>query len=50
MIAVSHFLADELRSIYGVNDHKIHILPNGVSYHAYDGFVDPAAVPNSCDR
>lgn len=44
VIAVSHFLADELRSIYGVDDHKIHILPNGVSYHAYDGFVDPAAV------
>ncbi len=44
VIAVSHFLADEVRRIYGVAGDKIHVLPNGVSYHAYDGFIDPAAV------
>lgn len=44
VIAVSHFLADELRRIYQVPDEKIHIVPNGVSYHAFDGYIDPAAV------
>lgn len=44
VIAVSHFLADEVRRIYGVPGDKIHVLPNGVSFRAYDGFIDPAAV------
>lgn len=44
VIAVSHFLADEVRRIYGVAGDKIHVLPNGVSFRAYDGFIDPAAV------
>jgi glycogen(starch) synthase len=44
IIAVSHFLADELRRIYGVPSDKIHIVPNGVNYHAFDGFIDPATV------
>lgn len=44
VIAVSHFLADELRRIYQVPDDKIHIVPNGVSYHAFDGTVDAAEV------
>jgi glycosyltransferase involved in cell wall biosynthesis len=44
VIAVSHFLADELRRIYQVPNDKIHIVPNGVNYHAFDGFLDPAVV------
>ena len=44
VIAVSHFLADELRRIYQVPNEKIHIVPNGVNYHAFDGFLDPAEV------
>jgi glycosyltransferase involved in cell wall biosynthesis len=44
VIAVSHFLADELRRIYQVPNEKIHIVPNGVSYHAFDGFINPAEV------
>jgi glycosyltransferase involved in cell wall biosynthesis len=43
VIAVSRFLADELRRIYQVNG-KVHIVPNGVSYHSYDGLIDPATV------
>src|SRR4029450_1907542 len=44
VIAVSHFLAEELRRIYGVSNGKVRIVPNGVSYPAYNGFIDPAAV------
>ena len=44
VISVSHFLADELRRIYGVPESKIHVVPNGVSYRAFDGVVDPASV------
>ena len=44
VIAISHFLADELRRIYQVPNEKIHIVPNGVNYHAFDGFIDPAEV------
>lgn len=34
---MSHFLADELRRIYQVPEGKIHVVHNGVSYHAFDG-------------
>jgi len=44
IISVSHFLADEVRRMYQVNDGKVHIVPNGVSYHAFDGYIDPAEV------
>jgi len=44
IIAVSHFLADELRRIYQVPNEKIHIVYNGVNYHAFDGFINPAEV------
>ncbi|MFO1371995.1 MAG: glycosyltransferase family 4 protein [Candidatus Competibacteraceae bacterium] len=44
VIAVSNFLADELRCIYQIPDGKIHVVPNGVNYHAFDGFIDPAEV------
>lgn len=44
VIAVSHFLADELRRIYQVPDWKVHVVPNGVNYHAFDGFINPTEV------
>ena len=44
VIAVSHFLADELRRIYQTPNEKIHIVPNGVSFHQFDGVIDPADV------
>lgn len=44
IIAVSHFLADELTRIYQLPEGKIHVVHNGVSYHAFDGHVDPAEV------
>ncbi|MBL8258454.1 MAG: glycosyltransferase family 4 protein [Candidatus Competibacteraceae bacterium] len=44
VIAVSRFLADELRRIYRAPEANLHVVPNGVSYHAFDGPVDPAEV------
>lgn len=44
VVAVSQFLAEELQRIYGVPSSKLHVVRNGVNYHAFDGFVDPAAV------
>lgn len=44
IISVSHFLADEVERIYQVPRDKMHTIHNGVSYHAFDGMVDPAAV------
>ena len=44
VIAVSHFLADELRNIYQVPQDKIHVVPNGVNYRAFDGVINPAEV------
>ena len=44
VIAVSGFLAEELQRIYGVPASKIHVVPNGVAYQQFDGFVDPGAV------
>ena len=44
VIAVSHFLADELRNIYQVPQDKLHVVPNGVNYQAFDGFINPAEV------
>ncbi len=44
VISVSHFLADEIQRIYDVPHGKIHVVPNGVSFHAFDGHVDPAEI------
>lgn len=44
VIAVSRFLADELRRIYQAPEAKLHVVPNGVSYRAFDGPVDPAEI------
>src|SRR5512147_3252158 len=47
VIAVSHFLADELRRFYQVPNEKLHAVPNGVSYDAFDGFIDSGEVKGS---
>src|SRR5512133_2963883 len=44
IIAVSGFLASELQRFYAVPAQKIHVVPNGVSYHHFDGFIDPGAI------
>jgi len=44
IIAVSGFCASELQRFYAVPHSKIHVVPNGVAYHQFDGFVDQAAV------
>ncbi|HOU92078.1 MAG TPA: glycosyltransferase family 4 protein [Polyangiaceae bacterium] len=44
VIAVSSFLASELQRIYGVPHDRIHVVPNGVAYHQFDGFIDPGPV------
>jgi glycosyltransferase involved in cell wall biosynthesis len=44
VISVSGFLASELQRFYQVPHNKIHVVPNGVSYHHFDGFVDPASI------
>lgn len=44
IISVSGFLADELQRIYKVPHSKIHVVPNGVSYHAFDGYLEPGPV------
>jgi glycosyltransferase involved in cell wall biosynthesis len=44
IISVSGFLANELQRIYGVSHSKIHVVPNGVSYHAFDGYLEPGPV------
>jgi len=44
IISVSGFLADELQRIYGVPHWKVHVVPNGVAYHAFDGYLEPGPV------
>ena len=39
-----NFLSDEVQRIYGVSSEKILVVPNGVNFHAFDGWVDPASV------
>lgn len=44
VIAVSHFLSDEIRRIYSVPGEKVHIVFNGVNYRQFDGYINPAEV------
>lgn len=44
IISVSGFLASELQRFYAVPHSKVHVVPNGVSYHQFDGLIDPAVV------
>lgn len=47
IIAVSSFLASELQRLYAVPHTKIHVVPNGVAYHRFDGFVAPGPIKQS---
>lgn len=44
IVSVSGFLASELQRFYAVPHQKIHVVPNGVSYHAFDGYINPEEV------
>lgn len=44
LIAVSRFLAAELEWLYGVPAGRIQVVPNGVAYHEFDGFINPAVI------
>ncbi len=44
IICVSGYLADEVEKIYAVPHEKVHVVPNGVNFNAFDGFVDSAAI------
>lgn len=44
IICVSGFLAEEVERIYAVPHDKVHVVPNGVNFHDFDGFIDPAEV------
>jgi glycosyltransferase involved in cell wall biosynthesis len=44
VIAVSGFLSEEIQRIYDVHHSKIHVVPNGVNCHEFDGFIDPGEV------
>ena len=46
IISVSGFLADELQRFYGVPHWKIHVVPNGVGYHHFNGYLEPGPVKN----
>ncbi len=41
VFTVSSVLADEVKSLYGVPDWKLRVVPNGVSCHHFDGYIDP---------
>ena len=49
VIAVSRSLKNELMGIYSLPDWKVNAIYNGVVYHNYDGWVDPAAVRRMYD-
>jgi glycosyltransferase involved in cell wall biosynthesis len=44
IISISGFLAEEIQRIYGVHHSKIHVVPNGVAYHHFNGFLEPGPV------
>ncbi len=44
IISISGFLAEEIQRIYGVHHSKIHVVPNGVAYHHFNGYLEPGPV------
>ncbi|MFH1995900.1 MAG: glycosyltransferase family 4 protein [Candidatus Omnitrophota bacterium] len=44
VIAVSKTLKNEVTWMYNLPDWKMNVVYNGVSYHNFDGWIDPAAV------
>ncbi|MCA9398411.1 MAG: glycosyltransferase family 4 protein, partial [Candidatus Omnitrophica bacterium] len=49
VIAVSDTLKKELVWLYGMPEHKGHVIYNGVDYHAFDGWIDSLAVRKMYD-
>lgn len=44
VITVSQMLKNELAWIYNLPDWKTSVIPNGISYHQFNGFVDPGQI------
>lgn len=44
VITVSQMLKSEIGWIYNVPDAKTSVVQNGISYHAFNGFIDPGQV------
>lgn len=44
VITVSQMLKNEIQWIYNVPDWKSSVVQNGISYHYFDGFVDPGVI------
>jgi glycosyltransferase involved in cell wall biosynthesis len=44
IVSVSGFLASELQRFYAVPHQKIHVVPNGVGYRNFDGYINPEEV------
>ncbi|MDP1854099.1 MAG: glycosyltransferase family 4 protein [Candidatus Omnitrophota bacterium] len=49
VVAVSKSLKNELMWIYSLPDNKVSVAYNGINYHNYDGWVEPAAVRRMYD-
>ncbi|HON11136.1 MAG TPA: glycosyltransferase family 4 protein [Chitinispirillaceae bacterium] len=44
VITVSQLLKNEIQWIYNVPDWKACVVPNGISYHSFDGWIDPGQI------
>lgn len=44
IISISGFLAEEIQRIYGVHHSKIHVVPNGVAYQHFNGYLEPGPI------
>jgi glycosyltransferase involved in cell wall biosynthesis len=44
VIAVSNFLKDEIVRIYQIPAEKIHVVPNAVNRHEFDGLINPGEI------
>ncbi|NLG19623.1 MAG: glycosyltransferase family 4 protein [Fibrobacter sp.] len=44
VITVSQLLKNEIKWIYNVPDWKASVIANGISYHSFDGWIDPGRV------
>lgn len=49
VIAVSRALKNEIKWIYSLPAAKIQVVYNGINYHNYDGWIEPAAVKKMYD-
>lgn len=49
VIAVSHSLKNEVQWIYSTPEDKVNVVYNGIDYHQFDGWVEPAGVKRMYD-